>query len=94
MRGSRGGGGIGGPNPLINHKNIGFLRNTGPDPLKNHKATKPAFHVGPSSERRWPAYRVFGSSLLPSSTNKTLSELDPLWQNFLEDNRVVMDEVA
>ena len=26
---------------LKNHKNIGFLSNTGPDPLKNHKATKP-----------------------------------------------------
>ena len=31
---------------LKNHKNIGFLSNTGPDPLKNHKATKPAFNVG------------------------------------------------
>ena len=37
-----GGGGTGGPDPppLKNHKNIGFLSNTGPDPLKNHKATK------------------------------------------------------
>ena len=26
--------GAGGPNPLKNHKNIGFLTNTGPDPLK------------------------------------------------------------
>ena len=35
--------------PLKNHKNIGFLSNTGPDPLKNHKAacTKPVFNVGP-----------------------------------------------
>ena len=32
-----------------NHKNIGYLCNTGPDPLKNHKATKPAFNVRPSS---------------------------------------------
>ena len=30
--------------PLENHKNIGFLSNTGPDPLKNYKAS-----VGPSS---------------------------------------------
>ena len=38
MRKSRGG--TGGPtSPLENHKNIGFLSNTGPDPLKNHKAT-------------------------------------------------------
>ena len=49
MRGARGGGGIGGPDPLKNHKNIGFLSNTGTDPLKNHKATKPAFNVGLSS---------------------------------------------
>ena len=34
MRGSRGGGGQGVRTPLKNHKNIGFLRNTGPDPLK------------------------------------------------------------
>ena len=37
--------------PLKNHKNLGFLSNTGPDPLKNHKATKPEFNVGPSSAR-------------------------------------------
>ena len=34
---------------LKNHKNIGFLSNTGPDPLENHKATKQAFNVGSSS---------------------------------------------
>ena len=34
--------------PLKNHKNIGFLSNTGLDPLKNHKATNPAFNVGPA----------------------------------------------
>ena len=50
-------GGTGGPDPLPpppmeNHKNIGFLSNTGPDPLKNHKATKLAFNVGPSSARQ------------------------------------------
>ena len=38
--------------PMKNHKNIGFLSNTGPDPLKNHKATNPAFNVGPSSARQ------------------------------------------
>ena len=38
--------------PSVNHKNIGFLSNTGPDPLKNHKATKPAFNVGLSSARQ------------------------------------------
>ena len=49
LDGSRGG--AGGPEPPENHKNIGFLCNTGPDPLKNHKATKPEFIVGPSSAR-------------------------------------------
>ena len=72
------GGGTGG---LQNHKNIGFLFNTGPDPLKNHKATKPAFIVVPSSacQRnaismtfRWraddgPNKAVLGSSIPPST---------------------------
>ena len=35
--------------PLKNHKNIGFLCNTGPDPLKNHKTTKTAVNVWPLS---------------------------------------------
>ena len=34
MGGSRGGDRGSGPPPLVNHKNIGFLSNTGPDPLK------------------------------------------------------------
>ena len=59
MRRSREGGGGGGGGRwserlLKNHKNIGFLSNTGPDPMKNHKATnmtKPAFNIGPSSAR-------------------------------------------
>ena len=41
-----------GPDPMKNHKNIGFLSNTGRDPMENHKATKPAFNVGPSSARQ------------------------------------------
>ena len=40
------------PPPPKNHKNIGFLSNTGPDPLKNHKAAKPAFNVGTSLARQ------------------------------------------
>ena len=70
MLGSRGGGGgrqvIGTPLPLVNHKAIGFLSNTGPDPLENQKATKPAFNVGPSSLRRsddGPLLVVFGCQL-------------------------------
>ena len=50
MRGSRGG--TGDLDPPKNHKNIGFLSNTGPDPLGNHKATKPAFIVVPSLARQ------------------------------------------
>ena len=53
MRESRGGaGGPDPPPPLKNHLNIGFLSNTGPDPLTSLKATKPAFNVGPSSDRQ------------------------------------------
>ena len=46
-----------GSDPLKNHKNIGFLSNTGLDPLKNHKATKPAFNV-------WPAWCFAGGPMM------------------------------
>ena len=36
-----GGGDKGVRTSLKNHKNIGFLSNTGPDPLENHYATNP-----------------------------------------------------
>ena len=49
------------PRPKKNHKNIGFLSNTGPDPLENHKATKPAFIVGSLSVRQQNA--IYGVSL-------------------------------
>ena len=54
-----------------NHKNLGFLSNTGPDPLK---ITKPMmarlkWYLNPSS---------------PHQLKKPLSKLDPLWQNFLD----------
>ena len=88
MCGSRGGGGAWGPDPPENHKNIGFLCNTGPDLLKNHKATKPAYNVGPSSADqqnaismtfRWraddgPVKAVFRSSI-PRSTKKRYQNL-------------------
>ena len=38
--------------PMKNHKNIGFLSNTGPDSLEDYKATKPEFNVGPLSARQ------------------------------------------
>ena len=61
----------------------------------NHKATKPAINVGPLSARQrmafpWraddgPLLVAFRSSLHSINNNKkkTLSVLDPLWQNFL-----------
>ena len=47
-----GGGGRGSGPSMKNHKNIGFLSNSGPNSLKNHSATEPAFNVGPSSARQ------------------------------------------
>ena len=69
MPGFRGVQGSRTPPPSENHKNIGFLSNTGPDRLKNHKATQSAFIVGPFigtpakrhlngvslADRSWPA---------------------------------------
>ena len=49
MGGSREGTGGPDPPPMKNHKNIGFLTNTGPVPLKTHKMLG---HVGPSSARQ------------------------------------------
>ena len=37
---------------LKNHKNIGFLSNSGSDSLNNYEATEPAFNIGPSSARQ------------------------------------------
>ena len=85
------------PPPPENHINIGFLSNTGPDPLKNHKVTKPDFNVGPSSAHQrnailmygWhaddaPFIAVSGSSIPLSNKKKTLSNLEPLCNNFLD----------
>ena len=85
------GGGTGGPPPLKNHKNIGFLCNTGPDPLTNLIATKSAFNVGPASARqrnaismafRWradggPFTAVFISSI-PHQLKKKKNKKQPL----------------
>ena len=38
--------------PLKNHKNMGFLSNTGPDLLRNRAATKLVFNFGHSSARQ------------------------------------------
>ena len=93
------GGGDRGSGPLQeNHKNIGFLRNTGPDPLKNHKATIQFWVIiGTPANRHlngvslagrcWPAYSGICYDHLPSKKRKNekkTSKLDPLWQNFLD----------
>ena len=44
--------GAGAPDHLKNHKNIGFLSNTGPDPLNDLNAAKLAFNVGQSLARQ------------------------------------------
>ena len=59
------------PPPLKNHKNIGFLSNTGPDPLKNHKATTPTFKLrfagGPMMTRfQWYLDPLIKKSWTPS----------------------------
>ena len=86
--------------PQKYHKK-GFLSNTGPDPLKNCKATGPEFNVRPSSGCQqnaiwWyftgPLLVVFWSSLL-SSTKKTLSKSDPLWQKFLDPRMTGMKSI-
>ena len=79
---------------------IGWVGNIsiGPGPMKHHKATKPEFNVGSSSSHqrnailmafRWRANDgqcvvVFESSIPSSTKIKKKSELDPLWQNFLD----------
>ena len=97
MGGSKGGRGGFDP-PLKNHKNIWSLSNTGQDSLKNHKATKPAFTVGPLSDRQrntvsltgrwWPSQGIW--ILSSTKKKKTLSKLDPLWQNFLNPGMKLM----
>ena len=60
--------GAGGPDPPPeNHKNIGFLSNTGPYPLKSHKATKPASMyraiIGTPAKRRF-NWRFAGGAMM------------------------------
>ena len=43
--------GGGGAGDQKNHKNVGFLTNTGPDPLKNYKVAKPVLARGDRDSR-------------------------------------------
>ena len=76
------GGGGGGGQGVRSSSEKSQKCNSGPDPLKNHKATGIIC----------PLLVLFGSSF-PSSpkkhTHKKTSELDPLWQNFL-DQRIFL----
>ena len=75
MCGSRGGNR--GPDPpLENYKNIGFLSNTGPEPLKITKL--------PNQHSMLGQHRPANSGIWIQTKKKTLSKLDPLWQNFLD----------
>ena len=67
--------------PPKDHKAIRFLINTGPDPMKNHKATKPAYHVWPSSTRQRNAvWRFAGGPMMA----RFYWYLDPLFPNQLK----------
>ena len=82
MRGSRRGGqGVRTPPPLKNHKNIGFLSNTGPDSLKNQASIQCWASIARqrnaiSMAFRWQAdygpLLVLLYSSLPKSTQKML----------------------
>ena len=41
----------GGAGDQKNHKNVGFLTNTGPDPLKNYKVARPVLARGGRDSR-------------------------------------------
>ena len=57
--------GTGGPDPppppLMNHKNIGFLSNSGPDPQKNHKANQASIQCYTPSHHRIQVPKVLGA---------------------------------
>ena len=81
---------------LKNHKNKGFLSDTGPDRLKKNTKLPSQHsllgHLWPASETPFklrfaggpmmPTYS--GICLYPLPSKRTLSKLDPLWQTFLD----------
>ena len=77
------------PPPLKKHKNtcFGFLSNTGPDPPKITKLSSQHSMLGHHRHASNTPWLFAGGPiwiLHPSSTKKTLSKLDPLWQNRLD----------
>ena len=80
----------GGPDPALkNHKNKGFLSNTGPEPLKNHKATKPEFNVGLSSARQRSAIAM---ARFLWYLDPLINRINILGPRLLSTNRVKKDE--
>ena len=88
----------GGPDPL-KIKEYSFFINTGPDPMKVTKLPSQHSMWGHYRHAREMAYRwladddpllVLYGSFSPHHQKKVLSELDPLWQNFLEPRMVYM----
>ena len=80
MRGSRGGR-QGVRTPLKNHKNKGFLSNTGPDPLKMTKL--PNQHSMSDHHR----HAIIGPLIVyldPQNKKKNIAKLLPHCQNFLD----------
>ena len=86
MRGSRGGGGGGGQEvrtPLKNHKNIGFLCDTGPDPLKITKLPSQYSMLGhhrhaSQTPFKWRfAGKPMMAPLIHSSTKKNVVKVGP-----------------
>ena len=62
------------PPPMKNHKNKGFLSNTGPDHLKNHNATKPAFIVGGTMMAR---FEWYFDPIYPYQSKKNVGRVGP-----------------
>ena len=80
IRGSKWADGGPDPIPLGNKKAIGLLSNICLDPLQiNHKTTKPAFNDWLTSA----CLKWYCDPLSPHQLKRT-SQLNPLWQNFLD----------
>ena len=78
----------GGMDPSWKSQKYSFFSNAGPDPLE--EASTPCRAIIAPFPDDGPLLVLYGSPLLPSSTKKTLSELDPLWHNFLDPRMLIL----
>ena len=91
----RGDKGSGPPPPRPGKTQNYIFSNTGPDPLKSKRSTKRQQsmlgHHRPKAKRHLNGVSLvlFGSSLPSQKKKKTLSELDPLSQNFPHMNKKI-----